>query len=1063
MSGSIGQLAGGLVGAWVGSFFGMPSLGFSIGSSLFASGQTIKADPGDLSYSVSGYGKFMGWGYGTYPVDAPFAVWASNFHAHKKTTSSGGKGGGGVSQEYYEYSIDIAFYLRDCTDGNPISGVRRIWNLTTGELIYDVGTGADAATLIQSRKIADNIQVLTGTSDQDPPALIEAAEGWSPGYRGHALCIMEKLKCGATKQVPLLRFEIAASASTPPHRLTGFNPGNVTLQWRNMSIEEDNGTVLAVGSENELIDGSGYWRDVFRSRYDLDGNLLSKEIKTVDAGPYTSVDATFIPVRNSPGLWIETNWFTYFYWSSWENPTAYAAEDRVYLPAGVTLPAGAALFAVNGAVVRGQWITDEGYRITKWPWVDDDTRERRPSSYWSDSVTVIAGTGTSTLYRMMPSHDGASLYLFYSSPTAAVVYQIDVDTLATVDQWAIGAGYGSSPANAFWVYEDKFILVESAEIRLFTLNADGTATLEGTYSHGDYISFPLSIWPLAPYMITLSVGQMYMDDLLAAGADTLPAVLGDLVERAGVASADHDESLLPTTPVRLSITSQQAARDWLLQLSSLYHYRMRTSAGQLQVTPKGGSAVATIEQADLGMRPANGGAPVLDPPITTYAAQGIALPRSVTVVAVDPESDYAPVQQTYRMRNFGEGQDLTLRTTAILTADQCKDIATIYAKEPHLERLSWSTSVGVKHARYEAGDVLDLPQGRAWLRRVAESGDGTIEWELQAEAASAYTGQGLPTASPPVPSGGIALPGPTHLALLDPPALTDAHTGAGIVVAACGYLSGWSGCNLYVSDAEDGESYSLVATLTEAAVIGVAETALPDHAATMWDRTNSVVVRLVGPNGALSSATEAQVRAGGNVLLWGDEVVGVADVTYLGSRRYQLSTLLRGRRGTEWATSGHAAAETVVLLDSATLQRIDLDVSRIGAGRKYKAVSFGNGIADVQPVSFTAAGVSLEPWAPVMIRGSRDASGTLTVRWQRRGRFVPRPFWRPGLSDLQSYEVDIMSGSTVLRTLTSATESVTYTTAQMSTDGVTPNTPVSVRVYQLSTDVGRGYAGSATI
>ena len=73
--------------------------------------------------------------------------------------------------------------------------------------------------------------------------------------------------------------------------------------------------------------------------------------------------------------------------------------------------------------------------------------------------------------------------------------------------------------------------------------------------------------------------------------------------------------------------------------------------------------------------------------------------------------------------------------------------------------------------------------------------------------------------------------------------------------------------------------------------------------------------------------------------------------------------------------------------------------------------------------------------------------------------------WRDGadapLSEgSEAYEVDILDGpdGNVVRTLTSSSESVTYTSAQADVDFGTdfPN-PLYVKVYQISEEVGRGH------
>jgi hypothetical protein len=60
----------------------------------------------------------------------------------------------------------------------------------------------------------------------------------------------------------------------------------------------------------------------------------------------------------------------------------------------------------------------------------------------------------------------------------------------------------------------------------------------------------------------------------------------------------------------------------------------------------------------------------------------------------------------------------------------------------------------------------------------------------------------------------------------------------------------------------------------------------------------------------------------------------------------------------------------------------------------------------------------------------------------------------------ESYEVDIYdgTGTTVLRTLTSITTDVTYTSANITTDFGTPPATLIISVYQMSGAVGRGFA-----
>jgi hypothetical protein len=98
-----------------------------------------------------------------------------------------------------------------------------------------------------------------------------------------------------------------------------------------------------------------------------------------------------------------------------------------------------------------------------------------------------------------------------------------------------------------------------------------------------------------------------------------------------------------------------------------------------------------------------------------------------------------------------------------------------------------------------------------------------------------------------------------------------------------------------------------------------------------------------------------------------------------------------------------------------------------------------------------------QPW-----RKARSP-GDLTIRWIRRSRVLAADSWGgldvPLSEEVEAYEVDIMSGGTVKRTLATGTTSVTYSGAQQMADRgalLGPGDTLTVRIYQLSALVGRG-------
>jgi hypothetical protein len=176
-----------------------------------------------------------------------------------------------------------------------------------------------------------------------------------------------------------------------------------------------------------------------------------------------------------------------------------------------------------------------------------------------------------------------------------------------------------------------------------------------------------------------------------------------------------------------------------------------------------------------------------------------------------------------------------------------------------------------------------------------------------------------------------------------------------------------------------------------------------------------------------------------------------------GEKTYVLSTLLRGRRGTEWAVGTGVAGDRFALLDGA-ITRIALPSSMLGVAANYQPVTDGLEYGDVASQAFASAGVALEPFSPVDIAATWDGLEA-TITWKRRTRAlgdVP-----PGGGDVplfeaaESYDVELWVGSVLV-----ATETVTEQQL-VTTDAVEGDT--EVRIFQNSALVGRGTAGVAEI
>jgi hypothetical protein len=116
-------------------------------------------------------------------------------------------------------------------------------------------------------------------------------------------------------------------------------------------------------------------------------------------------------------------------------------------------------------------------------------------------------------------------------------------------------------------------------------------------------------------------------------------------------------------------------------------------------------------------------------------------------------------------------------------------------------------------------------------------------------------------------------------------------------------------------------------------------------------------------------------------------------------------------------------------------------------------------------LSLTPSALALRPLSPVHLSAARTVDG-VEFAWVRRTR-LDCESWDideiPLGEDREAYELDVLSGTTVVRTLPAATSSVLYPAADEIADFGSAQSTLFVRVAQLSATVGRGIAAEAIL
>lgn len=558
-------------------------------------------------------------------------------------------------------------------------------------------------------------------------------------------------------------------------------------------------------------------------------------------------------------------------------------------------------------------------------------------------------------------------------------------------------------------------------------------------------------------------------ELEADASITSGGVAQDIFNRAGIS---------PVSVIGLNdivqgyvISRQSPVFSALLPIEIGYNFEVSEQFGQLRCVERARAPKGTIPIDNMGATADEIRTPN---PVTYTNVTEVQMPDEVSITFSDPALDFQPNTQKAFRREGNAVNKITKELPLVLSADRARQIA---------DRAlwgAWSAKTGAKFrvsdtwVRPQPGDIMCIPVAGEYpafkITRSNRGFDGVIEIDTSRDDPEIYTSQAQGTAGS-IRTQSIQIPGDTTLINLDAPLLRDTDPASGFYWAVTAASDGWRGATIKRSS-DGGSTYGIVSDVVLRSPIGNVTGVVPSGPTVTWDRSTTITVTLTHSSNTLESVDELLVLNGNNAAWIGPsgggegEVVQFATATLVAPLTYELTDLLRGRLGTEHAVGSHGANEVFVLLKSGRLGGSDFGTNDWDKERLYKPVSFLNDELITDAQSFTNTGVRAKPLSPVHVAGSRDGSNNLTVTWLRRSRLR-----QPGLGGgtlplgetTEAYEVDVLSGATVVRTISVTSETASYSTAQQTADGFTPGDLISVKIYQLSETRGRGYAAEATI
>ncbi|MGJ0510427.1 MAG: baseplate multidomain protein megatron [Methylocystis sp.] len=440
--------------------------------------------------------------------------------------------------------------------------------------------------------------------------------------------------------------------------------------------------------------------------------------------------------------------------------------------------------------------------------------------------------------------------------------------------------------------------------------------------------------------------------------------------------------------------------------------------------------------------------------VTLTRAQESELPGEIALTYADSEHNGQLARVLSRRLEGHSVRQTDAQAAVMLHRAAAQKLVDLWLQDIWAGRETADFSLRPGLVALQPGDIVRLGSGRLFqIQRITDGAARRVS--ARAVDQRVYDAPAPKLAHPVIAAPKI--PGPPRIVVLDlalarnPEALS--HVAA--------FADPWPGALAIVK--LTGASAQTVGLIEKRATIGDTLDVLPAGPVGRFDQGSSVTVRFgdgqlasVDDLSALAGTTTAAVQGGDGA--W--EIFSFARAELVAENTYRLSRLIRGLGGEErLAARSTPAGATVVLLNDA-LTPLATAVSDIGAPITYAIGPSDRDFADplYARATVTATSKALTPYAPTQVRAVRSAAG-IRITFMRRGR-QDADAWQaidiPLGEASEAYEAEIAL-PTGLRLLSATTPSILYPAAQELADFGTPQSALSLSLYQLSATVGRGF------
>jgi hypothetical protein len=482
-------------------------------------------------------------------------------------------------------------------------------------------------------------------------------------------------------------------------------------------------------------------------------------------------------------------------------------------------------------------------------------------------------------------------------------------------------------------------------------------------------------------------------------------VLADIFTECGLAGDQYDVRDATDSVAGFAITDRSEARGVVEGLLAAYFTDLTEYDGRLVAIRRGGASQMTVDALDLGAELVEPGSdPEPAPVIVTRRLQELELPFAVDFAYISLNNGYQQAsQRAIRYTKTHLQEQITVSAPLVFTEDVARLIPERMIYAAWVERETFEIKLPLTYLHLTPGDVVLLPVGASLFRcRIVEMTlglPGAIACRLVLDDAAVLT-QVVPGG---VTNGPVVFVTPvtnTSFIAWNGNAGRDSDADSiGLYVAANGATAGtWEGAVLFLSR-DGGLTYQELTTVADAGTFGTASSVLAAGTSTaLFDDTNTVDVLLTaGIDNPPVSRADADLLAGLNGAVIGDEYIQYGVVLSLGGNSYRLSHLIRGKRGTDTFWEEHRTGERVAF-DDGGITRVLLPTDIGLADIQLKAVASGQTLADVSAVPARVFARETLEYASVNLAGARSGGNDLSATFIRRARKHGDDDWGDGAS-----------------------------------------------------------------